>query len=70
VRHSPAERTPSRDGLVSVRAAVVLLTAIIVGCAAGALAHLAGQPTAAALLVAGGAFGATLGLANSLIQDR
>lgn len=69
MRRSPAKRIPRRDGLLSLRAMVVLLTSVLVGCAAGVLAHLAGQPLPAALLVAGGAFGATLGLANSLIED-
>lgn len=64
------DQASSRSGLLSVRAAVVLLVAIVVGCISGGLAFLAGQPLAGAVLVGGGALGATLGLANTLVQDR
>ncbi|MFC9693542.1 hypothetical protein ACFTSF_33640 [Kribbella sp. NPDC056951] len=57
-------------GLLSVRAVVILLIASVVGCIAGTLAFLAGQPLAAAVLVGGGAAGGTLGLAHTLIQER
>lgn len=64
------DQTSSRGGLLSLRAAVVLLVAIVVGCVAGCLAFLAGQPIAGAILIGGGAVGASLGLADTLVQDR
>lgn len=72
MRQSPptAGQTSPRSGLLSLRAAVILLVSIVTGCIAGGLAFLAGQPPAAAALVGGGALGATLGLANTLVQDQ
>ena len=58
----PTQPQPSEpERLLSLRATVVLL-AVLTGVAAGVLAHLAGQPVAAAVLVGGGAAGAALAL--------
>lgn len=58
---------PSPGPLLSLRAAVILLTAVVIGCGAGVLAYLAGQPIASAILVGAGAAGAAIGLANATI---
>lgn len=65
-----ADQTSSRGGLLSLRAVVVLLVAVVVGCLSGCLAYLAGQSIAGAVLVGGGAVGASLGLADTVVQDR
>lgn len=64
-----SNQNPQAGGLLSLRAVVILLVAVVVGCLAGGLGYLAGQPVAAAVLLGGGAAGATLGLAHTLIQD-
>jgi hypothetical protein len=53
--------------LLSVRAAVVLLLAIVVGLLAGLLASLSGQPLPAAFLLGGGAAGGALALFHAVI---
>ncbi|MFG2064085.1 hypothetical protein ACGFIK_21995 [Micromonospora sp. NPDC048871] len=58
------------EPLLTVRAAVVLLLAVLTGVAAGVLIHLAGQPLAAAVLVGGGAVGAAIPLFHSIIGRR
>jgi hypothetical protein len=59
--------TKGSTALLSPRSALVLVIATIVAFIAGMLAHLSGSPPAAAVLYGGGAFGATLLAANSLI---
>jgi len=56
------------DPLFSVRAALVLLLAFIVGLVAGVLAYLAKPSIPAAVLVGGGAAGGALLMFNSLIN--
>jgi hypothetical protein len=56
--------------LLSLHATVVLLLAFLTGGTAGALAHLAGQPVSAAVVVGGGAAGAALALFHNLIERR
>ncbi len=58
------------EPLLSLRATMVLLLALLTGVAAGVLAHLAGQPVPAAVLVGGGAAGAALALFHNLIGRR
>jgi hypothetical protein len=53
--------------LITVRAAVVLLSAGVVGIIAGSLSYLADADAATALLVAGGAVGAALALFHNLL---
>jgi hypothetical protein len=63
--------SPSPGPLLTVRAAVVVLTALVAGLVAGALAFLAHQDVATAVLVAGGAAGGGLALFHALIAaDR
>jgi hypothetical protein len=67
----PTQPPPSEpERLLSLRATMVLLLAVLTGVAAGVLAHLAGQPVAAAVLVGGGAAGAALALFHNLIGHR
>ncbi|MEU1763300.1 hypothetical protein [Micromonospora sp. NPDC005652] len=58
------------EPLLSVRAAVVLLLALLTGLAAGVLAHLSGHPPAAAVLVGGAAAGGAMMLFHSIIGPR
>ncbi len=58
---------PSPGPLLSVRAAVILLLAAVVGLLAGLLAHLAGQPLPAACLVGGGAIGGSVLLFHTIV---
>lgn len=59
--------TPPPSPLLTVRAAVVLLTAIVVGLVAGALGYLAHHDVATGVLIGGGALGAALLLFHSLL---
>jgi hypothetical protein len=59
--------TRSPGPLITVRAAVVLLTAGVLGIVAGSLSYLAHGDTATALLVAGGAAGGALALLHNLL---
>ena len=58
---------PSPQPLLTVRAAVILLLALIVGGSAGTLAYLAHRSIPAAVLVGGSATGAATLLFNSVI---
>lgn len=60
---SPDERGP----LLTPRAAIILVAALLIGAAAGVLGHLAGARPAEAILTGGGAFGAAVALLNNLI---
>lgn len=53
--------------LLTPRAAVVFLVAFIVGLLVGGLAHLGGASPSASAIASGGAFGATLMIANTVI---
>jgi hypothetical protein len=59
----PDERGP----LLTQRAAVIFITALVIGATAGVLGYLAGARLAEAVLTGGGAFGATVALLNNLI---
>ncbi len=60
--------TPSPpDPLLTVRAAVVLLLALVVGLLAGGLSYLMGHSLPSAVLSGGGAAGAGLMLFHSVI---
>jgi hypothetical protein len=58
---------PPPDPLLTVRAALVLLTAIVVGLVAGGLGYLAHHDVPTAVLVAGAAAGGALMLFHSLL---
>lgn len=67
------EQTPfvPLDGsgpLLTPRAALILLAALVIGAAAGILAHLAGTQPAEAVLTGGGAFGAVVALLHTIIS--
>ena len=59
---------PTPSPLLTVRAAVVLLLALVVGLLAGGLAYLADHSLPAAVLVAGGAAGGALLLFHKVID--
>ena len=58
---------PSPDPLLTVRAAVVLLLALITGVAAGVLGYLAHRSFPGALLIGGSAAGGAIMLFNTMI---
>ncbi|GIM97156.1 hypothetical protein Ato02nite_089490 [Paractinoplanes toevensis] len=63
---------PSSEGhqpepLVSLRAAVILLLALVAGATAGVLTYWAGHPLAAAAVGGGGAAGGGLLLFNTVV---
>ncbi len=62
--------TPDPGPLLTVRASVVLLLALVVGVLAGGLAYLAQRSVPAAVLVGGGAAGAALLLFHTVIDRR
>nr|WP_258545140.1 hypothetical protein [Micromonospora provocatoris] len=64
---SPA---PDPGPLLTVRAAVILLLALVIGVLAGALSYLAQGSVPAAILVGGGAAGAALLLFHTIIDRR
>lgn len=53
--------------LLTLRAALILLAALVIGAAAGVLAYLAGTRPAEAVLTGGGTFGAVVALLNTII---
>lgn len=59
---------PEPDRLLTTRAAVVLLTALVLGLVAGALSFLATQNVAAAVLVGGGAVVAVVPVINAILD--
>ncbi len=59
--------TPPLGPLLPVRAALVLLLAIVVGAVAGGLAYLAQHDVPTAVLVAGGAGGGALVVFHNLL---
>lgn len=64
------QSTPDSGALLSVRAAVVLLLAFVVGVIAGGLAYLADRSVPTAVLAGGGAAGGALVLFHSIIDRR
>lgn len=54
--------------LLTIRAALVFLTAFVVGCGGGGLMFWATGSIPQALLVAGGALGGAIGLFNQIIR--
>jgi uncharacterized membrane protein YfcA len=58
---------PAKAGLITVRAAIILAIACIIGAAAGALTYLASHSFPQALLAAGTATGGSTGLLNQII---
>lgn len=62
--------TPPPGPLLSVRAALVLLIAVVVGLVAGILGYLAYGGIAIATLVGGGGSGAALALVHNLLDRR
>ena len=62
--------SPPSVPLLTVRTAVVLLIAAVVGIAAGVLGFLAYRDVPVALLLAGGASGSALALFHSLLARR
>jgi hypothetical protein len=61
---------PSPDPLLTVRAALVLLIAIVVGLVAGVLGYFATSAIANAALIGGGAAGAALALFHTVLDRR
>ncbi|HXV94827.1 MAG TPA: hypothetical protein VD813_16095 [Pseudonocardia sp.] len=59
------QQTP--DPLLTVRAAVVLLLAFVVGLVAGGVGYLVDHDVPTALLIAGGAMGGALALFHDLL---
>lgn len=60
--------SPPPGPLLTVRAAVVLLIAVVVGLIAGVTGYLAYRDFPTAVLVGGGAAGGTLALFHSLLD--
>ena len=60
--------TPPPGPLLSIRAALILLIAIVVGLAAGVLGYFAHEGIAAAMLVGGGGAGGALALFHTLLD--
>jgi hypothetical protein len=56
-----------RGPLLTLRAALILIAALVIGAVAGGLGYLAGARLAEAVLTGGGAFGAAVALLNTLI---
>jgi hypothetical protein len=59
--------TPATDPLLTVRAAVILLLALLLGTVAAVLAYLAYHSAPGAILTGGGATGAAVLLFNTVI---
>lgn len=60
--------TPPPGPLLSVRAALVLLIAIVVGLVAGILGYFTNREIATAVLIGGGAAGGALALFHTLLD--
>ncbi|TQF65298.1 hypothetical protein FK531_22015 [Rhodococcus spelaei] len=59
---------PPPDPLLSLRSAVLLLIAVLIGIGVGVLTVFAGQPGATAVIAGGGAAGASLLALEKLIR--
>lgn len=62
--------TPPPGPLLSVRTALVLLIAIVVGLVAGILGYFANGGIATAVLIGGGGAGSALALFHTLVDRR
>lgn len=62
--------TPPPAPLLSVRAALVLLIAVVIGLGAGILGYFAYGGIATATLIGGGAAGGALALVHTLLDSR
>ncbi|MBM4487804.1 hypothetical protein MWT96_24690 (plasmid) [Prescottella equi] len=60
--------TPPSEPLLSLRSAVLLLIAALIGIGVGVLTVFAGQPVATAIIAGGGAGGASLMALEKLIR--
>jgi hypothetical protein len=69
-RYSLMSSSSSSHRLLTVRTAVVLLIAVVVGIGAGVLGFLAYRDVPVALLLAGGAGGSALALFHNLLARR
>jgi hypothetical protein len=58
----------TRQWLLTQRAALILVTALVIGLIAGTLEYLAGDKLAEAVLTGGGCFGGAIALLNTLIN--
>jgi hypothetical protein len=66
----PSTEPRQPDALLTVRAAVVLLFALLIGGTAAVLAYLDGRSVPAAALVGGTALGAALALLHNTVIAR
>jgi hypothetical protein len=66
-RNESTKSVPSAGPLLSVRSAVVLLTAIVIGITAGVLSYLSSHDVPGAVLVGGGGAGAAIILFHTLL---
>jgi hypothetical protein len=63
-------RSPrGRPEFVSLRSALIIIAAVVIGTAAGILAYMAGNKPADAVLTGGAAFAGTIVLLDALIGD-
>lgn len=62
--------TPPSGPLLSVRAALVLLIAVVVGLIAGILVYFSYRGIATAVLIGGSGAGGALALANTLLDRQ
>jgi hypothetical protein len=60
---------PTPNPLLTVRAALILLTAIVVGLVAGALSYLANHNVPTATLIGGGAAGGAIMLFHTVLDQ-
>ncbi|MFK0253804.1 hypothetical protein [Streptomyces sp. NPDC090445] len=65
---SPNQTGDHDRPFLSLHAAVVLLTALVIGCVVGGLSHLGGVPAALAVLAGLGAAGAAVPVLHGLIR--
>ncbi|MFD0265658.1 hypothetical protein ACFVGY_03555 [Streptomyces sp. NPDC127106] len=65
---SPHQTGDQDRPLLSLHAAFVLLTALVMGCVVGGLSHLGGVPTALAVLAGLGAAGGAVPVLHGLIR--
>lgn len=63
-----SEHSPTEPTLLTVRATVIILVAVLIGAGAGGLTYLSSRDPAAAVLAGGAAFGASLIALNKVIR--
>ena len=66
-RKATSDGTPGQQPLLTERAALIIMAALIIGLAAGVLANLAGAKSADAILTGGTGFAGAIVLLNALI---